>query len=302
MSEQTLNDETPEDNQAQDDQARAGLDFIAAVADERIKRYFTDNWPAMIREVAGAVAEKINFEAIAVQAEKIFEDRWNEQARQNQAARAAAKDGNGDGGDDGAAGGVTANGGGGGGGDGGGGLGFLGDIQSGDGSNSEPQLAPVAQAEDPKQAVAIAGLRLLEDPMGAIERAIEMWGKVQDRRKPPPVPRNEYEVVAEIAARNPNLVNYFASEDPIAPAEKLGEMLSAGVKSGMRISEGIVKQATGLTKRAPKFVVPKVELVDPPPPSPQPTPATPEPVAPVVAPMAQDPAPKRRRRKLSDVV
>ena len=275
---------------------------MVGVADERIARYFRENWAAMIAEVAGAVAEKINVEAIAVKAAKIFEDRWNEQARQNQAARAAANGGDGD---DGAAGGVTANGGGGGR-DGGGGddLGFLGDIQSGDGSNSQPKPAPVIT--DAKQAVASAGLRALADPVDTIERVAEVIFKLQDRRKPPAIPRNDFDVVAEIAQRRPEVVDYYASPDPLAPGEKLGEMLQAGVKSGMRISESMAKASAGLSRKAPKFEVPKIELVDSTPtptPTPAPTPEpTPEPAVAVVAPMAQDPTPKRRRRKLSDVV
>ena len=306
MSEPTPNDgnpedETPEDeqaqdNQAQDEQARAGIDFIAAVADERIKRYFKDNWPDMIGEVAGAVAEKINVEGIAVKAAKIFEDRWNEAAAKNQVKATGADGGGGGGGSRPTAEGSD------GGGDGGDDLGFLTDLPSGDASNSQPLPAPVP--EDPKQAVALAGLRALADPVDTIERVADVIVKLLERRKPPTVPRNDFDVVAEIAKRRPEVVDYYASPDPLAPGEKLGEMLQAGVKSGMRISETMAKHASGLSRRAPKFEVPKVELVDPPrrtPPTP-PTPPTPEPAAAVVAPMAQDPAPKRRRRKLSDVV
>ncbi|KKN13742.1 hypothetical protein LCGC14_1003240 [marine sediment metagenome] len=305
MSEQTPNDdqaqdENPEDDQAQnnersrEEEATAGIDFIAAVSDERIKRYFTDNWAMMVNEIAGAVVEKTNIDGIAVKAAKILEDRWNAAAAKNQAARAAA---NGDDGDDGAAGGVAANGGG----DGGGGdgdLSFVDDISGGDGSNSKPQSAPVAQ--DPKQAVAIAGMRLLSDPVDAIERLAEVWGKVQDRRKPRAAPRNEYDVIAEIASRNPDLVNYFSAPDPMSAPDQLARAMFAGAKSGMSFAEAVAKYDLkgGLSKKAPKFEVPKVDLVDP---APAPAP-TPEPAAPVVAPMGQDPAAKRRRRRLSDVV
>jgi len=302
VNEDDENDELTDEEQQRLDEAvreeegRKGLDFIVSVADERIKAYFTQNWPVMIHEVAGAVAEKINIEDIAVKAAKVFENRWNEQARANQAAAGGGGsdanpptvDGSGNGGD------------------GRDDLGFLNDIPEPDGSNSATQSR--SGTNQAKQAVASLGMEIVSDPFGSLDKAVNTIANAISKFKPPPTaPRHDLDILEDIAGRKPWMIDIFASQDPMAPAEKLAEALHAGLKSGMGLAETMQKYniRTGLGKKSPKFEVPKVEVGTPEPvvvTTPAAAPAEPIVTPPTVAVMAQEPNPNRRRRKLSDVV
>ena len=295
-----IDDQNPEDDQPENDppdhlygdhtsdQDRAGLDYLVSVADTRIQLYFDQNWPAMMAEVVSAISEKISPEQVAVRAEQIFETRWREEAARRQAATADGGGGGGNGPR------PTSSGAGGGDDD----AAFLNDVPDGDAGDQASR--PMPHALDRKQAVAIAGLRFLEDPFGHLERGVNLFYDIQDRRRPK-TPRDDLTMIEDLAARRRWLIDVFASPDPMAPAEKLAEAMAAGARSGMSVAEAMAKfNIRGVTSRpAPRFKPPKIET-DAAAPTPAPAPA-PAPTSEPVASMAQD-RPARRRRRLQDAV
>ena len=310
IDEQNPGDEQPAIDAKTEQQQLAGLDFLTALADERadqrITAYFDQNWPAMVDEIATKIGERIDPEKVAIRAEQIFETRW----RQEAAARRQAAAGGDGGGDNGQR--PTASGA-----DGDGGndddLTFLNNVPAGDAGDQAAPSMPIST--DRKQALAIAGLRFLEDPIGYFERGANVALDIWDRRRPKTPPRNDLDLIEDLAKRRPYLIDIFATPDPMSAPDRIADAMYAGANSGMRVAEAMARHnIRDATRRpAPRFKPPKVE-VEPATPTPKPTPAeapaptpaeapvpTPEPTPEPVAPMAQEKRPARRRR-LRDVV
>ncbi len=298
MSDNPPEDQLPDEDQQQDpemnDQTRAGMDFLVSIADgradERIKVFFDANWPTMLDAVADRVVAKLPIDQIAEQAERLFESRWKEESAKRQAAAAG-----GGGGSNGRP--PTESGGAGQGNDD---ASFLNAVPGGDGE-APAAPAPVVSA-DRKEAAAVGALRLLEDPLGTIERGANLIFDIMDRRRPQTPQRNDLDVVEDLANRRPYLIDMFASQDPASAPEKLATAMMDGAKSGMSVAEAWGKYMSrgSAGKAPPTWKPPAIEVEAKPVPSADPEP-TPDPSPTPVATMGQD-RPARRRRRLEDVV
>lgn len=296
MSEQPPNEGFQDENgmsgdPEMDDKTRAGMDFLVSIADgradERIKLFFDANWPVMMEAVADRVAEKIPIDQVAVKAEALFEQRWKREA----AKRQAAADGAGSGGSNGHR--PTESGGGGGSG-GDDDLAFLNGVPDSEDGGQAASNLPVAQ--DRKQAAAIGGIKMLEDPLGTLERAANLVFDIMDRRRPQTPQRNDLDVIEDLASRRPWLIDTFASQDPQTAPQRLADAMAAGARSGLSVAEAWAKYGMrGAGKPPPTWKPPAIEMEPPAPPT------TPPPAPAPVAAMAQDQS-SRRRRRLQDTV
>jgi hypothetical protein len=280
MSERDETQHNPDDDQ--EARHREGLEFLVNVADQRIIAWMDANMPAVTQEVVKQVvdqlSQKINPDEIAVRAERIFEQRWNAEATRRRQAAGGGGGRNGTG--------RTATGGEDEGGDGD--ASFLDQVEGGD--QEAHDLAPVA-VTDRKQAVAAGAFKLLEDPLGSLERMLTLTFDVMDRRRPQQPQRHDLDVLEEIASRRPYLVDLFASQDPGSAPERLAQAMYDGARSGLSVAEAMAKYnlRDATRKPPPKWKPPEIDV---------PKARTVQPAA--AAPVAQDRP--RRRRRLKDAV